>query len=77
MFRREAGELEGERLQRVPRGFPNDHPAADYLRYRQFIVGHEFPAAFATSPRFYNAVLKVFRRVAPFTRFLNEPLLKG
>ena len=54
-FRREVGALEGERLKRVPRGFPGDHPAADYLRYRQFIVGCEFPAAFATSPRFYDS----------------------
>ncbi len=76
-FRREVGSLEGERLKRVPRGFPGDHPAADYLRYRQFIVGREFPAAFATSPRFYDAILKLFQRVAPFSRFLNEPLLKG
>jgi len=75
-FRREVGSLEGERLKRVPRGFPGDHPAADYLRYRQFIVGREFPAAFATSPRFYDAILKLFQRVAPFSRFLNEPLLK-
>jgi uncharacterized protein (TIGR02453 family) len=77
VFRREVGSLEGERLKRVPRGFPGDHPAADYLRYRQFIVGREFPAAFATSPRFYDAILKLFQRVAPFSRFLNEPLLKG
>jgi uncharacterized protein (TIGR02453 family) len=76
-FRREVGSLEGERLKRVPRGFPGDHPAADYLRYRQFIVGREFPAAFATRPRFYDAILKLFQRVAPFSRFLNEPLLKG
>ena len=76
-FRREVGSLEGERLKRVPRGFPGDHPAADYLRYRQFIVGREFPAAFATSPRFYDTILKLFQRVAPFNRFLNEPLLKG
>jgi uncharacterized protein (TIGR02453 family) len=73
-FRREAGELEGERLQRVPRGFSKDDPAAPYLRYRQFIVGREFPPEFATSPRFYDAILTVFRRVAPFSRFLNEPM---
>jgi uncharacterized protein (TIGR02453 family) len=75
-FRREVGPLDGERLKRVPRGFAADHPAADYLRYRQFIVGREFPAAIATSPRFYDAILKVFRRVAPFSRFLNEPFTK-
>jgi uncharacterized protein (TIGR02453 family) len=76
-FRRTVGPLEGERLQRVPRGFPKDHEAAEFLRYRQFLAGHEFPPSFATRPGFYDAVLKVFRLVAPLTRFLNEPLRKG
>jgi uncharacterized protein (TIGR02453 family) len=74
-FRRRFGRLEGERLQRVPRGFPKDHEAAEYLRHRQFIAGCEFPAAFACSPRFYAGLVEVFRCVAPLTRFLNEPLL--
>jgi len=64
----------GERLQRVPRGFPKDHAAAEFLRFRQFLAGAEFPPAFATSPRFYDTVLKVFRQVVPLVRFLNEPL---
>jgi uncharacterized protein (TIGR02453 family) len=75
-FRRTVGALEGERLQRVPRGFARDHEAADYLRYRQFLAGAEFPPAFATNPRFYSTVVTVFKRVAPLARFLNEPLLK-
>jgi len=74
-FRRAVGSLDGERLQRVPRGFPKDHKAAEFLKYRQFLAGREFPAAFATSGRFYAGVLGVFREVAPLTRFLNEPLL--
>jgi uncharacterized protein (TIGR02453 family) len=74
-FQGVVGSLEGERLQRVPRGFPKDHEAADYLRFRQFLAGHEFPPAFATSPKFYPTVLHVFRQVAPLIRFLNEPLL--
>jgi uncharacterized protein (TIGR02453 family) len=74
-FRREIGSIEGERLQRVPRGFPRDHEAANYLRFRQFLAGREFAPAFATSPRFYSALLGVFKRVAPVIRFLNEPLV--
>jgi uncharacterized protein (TIGR02453 family) len=74
-FRRVVGSLDGERLQRVPRGFPKDHEAAEYLKLRQFLAGREFPAAFATSPRFYAGVLNVFRHVSPLTRFLNEPLI--
>jgi uncharacterized protein (TIGR02453 family) len=76
-FRRSVGRLDGERLQRVPRGFPKDHEAAEYLKFRQFLAGREFPADFATSPRFYSGIVQVFRRVAPLTRFLNEPLLNG
>ena len=75
-FRRTVGTLEGERLQRVPRGFPKDHRAAEYLKYRQFLAGKEFPAQFACSPRFYAGLLSVFRQVAPLVAFLNEPLLK-
>jgi uncharacterized protein (TIGR02453 family) len=74
-FTREVGRLEGERLQRVPRGFPRDHAAAEFLKFRQFLAGREFPPALAASPRFYATLLSVFRRVAPLARFLNEPLL--
>ena len=73
-FRRTVGSLDGERLRRVPRGFPSDHEAAEFLKYRQFIAGRQFPATFATSPRFYRGVLDVFHQVAPLARFLNEPL---
>jgi uncharacterized protein (TIGR02453 family) len=74
-FRRDVGTLEGERLLRVPRGFPKDHEAAEYLKFRQFLAGREFEPAFATSPKFYSSLLAVFKRVAPVTRFLNEPLI--
>jgi uncharacterized protein (TIGR02453 family) len=77
-FRRALdGGLEGEQLQRVPRGFPRDHDAADFLRYRQFLAGKEFPAGFAASPKFYGGVLDVFRTIAPLIRFLNEPLRRS
>lgn len=74
-FRRGLGRLEGERLQRVPRGFAPDDPAAGYLKFKQFLAGREWPASFAVGPRFYADLLKVFRLVAPLVGFLNEPLL--
>jgi uncharacterized protein (TIGR02453 family) len=74
-FRRAIGTLDGERLQRVPRGFPKDHEAAEFLKFRQFLAGREFPAAFAASPRFYATVVQLFRQVSPLTKFLNAPLL--
>jgi uncharacterized protein (DUF2461 family) len=76
-FRRAVGLLDGERLQRVPRGFPKDHEAAEFLKFRQFLAGREFPPSFAASPKFYSSVLGVFRQIAPLIAFLNEPLLQG
>ena len=75
-FRRTVGRLEGERLQRVPRGFARDHEAAEYLKFRQFLAGCELPAAIATSKAFYPSLIKIFRSVAPLARFLNEPLFE-
>ena len=73
-FRRHVGGLEGAKLTRVPRGFPKDHEAAEYLKYRHFIAGAEFPPAIATSPKFYRTLLTIFRQVLPLSRFLNRPL---
>jgi uncharacterized protein (TIGR02453 family) len=76
-FRRAFGGVEGRSLQRVPRGYPADHPAGAYLKLRQLLAGCEYPAALATSPRFYRTVVTCFRQLAPFIRFLNDPLVAG
>ena len=73
-FRRRVT-LEGEKLSRVPRGFPKDHAAAEYLKFRHFIAGAEFPASLAASPKFYPTLLSTFRAVIPLSRFLNTPLV--
>ena len=74
-FRKAVGQLEGEQLTRVPRGYLKDHPAAHYLRFTQFLAGCEMEAEFATSPKFYPRLLSTFEAVVPLVRFLNEPLL--
>ena len=75
-FKKAVGALDGAKLQRVPRGFDKDHPAAEYLRHRQFLAAKEYPAAFASDPKVYAGVLGVFKQVAPLVRFLNEPLIR-
>jgi uncharacterized protein (TIGR02453 family) len=74
-FRRTVGSLEGEQLSRVPVGYPKDHAAADYLRFKQFLAGREFEAELAIRDRFYAQLVIIFRTVAPLVRFLNAPLL--
>jgi uncharacterized protein (TIGR02453 family) len=75
-FVKTVGELHGEQLTRVPRGYPKEHPAAHYLRFRQFLAGREYPAEFAYDPEFYGELVTVFRQVAPLVRFLNTPILE-
>lgn len=76
-FRRLFGSIDGEQLSRVPRGFPSNHPAADYLRYKQFLASRSFDGEVAASPRFYKLVVETFRGMLPFIRFLNEPIVKA
>jgi uncharacterized protein (TIGR02453 family) len=71
-FRRQCGAITGESLIRVPRPFPKDHPAAEYLKMKQFLAAREFPADLAASPRFYPSLLAVFTAVVPVVRFLND-----
>jgi uncharacterized protein (TIGR02453 family) len=73
-FARVVGELSGDRLIRMPLGYAKDHPAAHYLRFKQFLGACEHEVALATSPRFYRELLKVFTGVAPLVQFLNSAL---
>ncbi len=72
--RRLLGELQGEQLARVPKGFCADHPAADLLRFKQLLLYVELPAGLATSPTLYREIVDRFRAMTPFLRFLNAPL---
>jgi uncharacterized protein (TIGR02453 family) len=76
-FKKQFGKLQGERLQRVPRGFASDHPAAEYLKFKQLYAGADFDAKLTTGPRFYASLLTVFKDLMPLVAFLNEPLLGG
>jgi uncharacterized protein (TIGR02453 family) len=71
------GELWGEQLTRVPKGFPKDHPAEALLRYKQFHFYVELPAELVTTPELFVEVRKHFRALAPFQEFLNAPLVKS
>jgi uncharacterized protein (TIGR02453 family) len=76
-FRRMFGELTGERLSRVPRGFAATHPAAEYLRYKQFLAARQLPSESAASRNFSRTLIESFKTLHPFIEFLNEPILAG
>jgi len=73
-FRRLFGELWGERLTRVPKGFAADHPAADLLRYKQMLADVSKPPELAESPKLLATLVATFQGMLPLIRFLNDPL---
>jgi uncharacterized protein (TIGR02453 family) len=71
------GELWGDQLTRVPKGFPADHPAAEHLRRRQFVFFGMLDPKLATSPRLAGEIAARFRAMTPFIQFLNAPFRAG
>lgn len=76
-FRDVLGELQGDQLTRVPSGYAKDHPAAQYLRHKQFLGFRELPAEFACGDDFYLELLRTFKALTPLVRFLNEAIKSG
>lgn len=73
-LRAALGEVQGDRLARVPKGFAAGHPAADLLRFKQFLLYVVLEPSIATTPKLFAEVLKRFRAMAEFIEFLNRPL---
>lgn len=70
------GAMQGEQLSRVPKGFDAGHPAADLLRFKQFLLYVELEPGLATGPELYAEIVKRFRAMRPFLEFLNAPLTR-
>jgi len=64
-------------LSRPPKGFPAEHPAIEWIKWRQWGVAATLPADPALQPKFAETIGAYFRLAQPLVDFLNEPLLKG
>jgi uncharacterized protein (TIGR02453 family) len=70
-----VGELRGDQLSRTPKGFDPAHPAADLVRYKQWLFWIMLDPALASTPKLLPELVKRFRAMAEFVEFLNEPLV--
>lgn len=73
-FKKNFEKLEGEKLVFAPKGFAKDHPAADLLRYKQFLVSKPISDSVLTSPKGMEEVVKAFRAMRPFFDYMSEIL---
>jgi uncharacterized protein (TIGR02453 family) len=69
------GELQGESLLRVPKGFDPEHPAADLIRRKSFLLDVTLDPKLAATPDLFKELITRIEAMTPFVEFLNEPLV--
>jgi uncharacterized protein (TIGR02453 family) len=74
-LRRRFGELSDEAvLQRVPRGYAPEHPAARWLRYRSFTMGRTLSDREVLGDRLPDRLAADFTLLVPLIRWINSAL---
>ncbi len=68
------GEMRGDKVISAPRGYAKDHPGIDLLRYKQFILRHDFTDAEVLSPSFAKAASDTYKKMRPFLNYMSEVL---
>ncbi len=73
-FRVYFGDLRGDRLKTVPRGYAKDHPCADWLKRKGFLAYHAFDDTQVLAPDFVDQAAAGYRLAFPLVEFLNAAL---
>jgi uncharacterized protein (TIGR02453 family) len=68
------GLREDPKLRRVPRDFPPDHPAAEWLKLQSFTAAASIEPRVVTSPRLVDRLCRDAELLAPLVRWLNRAL---
>ena len=71
---RDVGGIQGDSLQRPPRGFDPEHPHIEDLKRKSFYVMVSADPGDAMNPGFIDQVEDAFQRAAPLNRFVCDAL---
>lgn len=71
-FRKHFGELMDMKLTRPPQGFDKDFSDIELLKYKSYVVGHQFSDEEVLSEDFHAGVMKTFFLMLPMNKFLNR-----
>lgn len=71
-FKKMFGQIEGEKLVKVPKGYADDNPAIEYLKLKSFTVGCKISDADLTKKGIDKKVVDAFTTMKPFVDFLNR-----
>ncbi|MNC96350.1 hypothetical protein D3C83_137050 [compost metagenome] len=65
---------DGATLKRMPRGYDEHHPAAQWLKFQSFTAGRVIPESAVTSPKLSALLESEFKALLPLVRWLNSAL---
>lgn len=68
------GALQGEQLKTCPKGYENNHPDIDLIKYKQFIVSRKFTDKEVLGNDFLKQVNDTFKKMRPFLDYMSEVL---
>ncbi len=73
-FKTTFGELRGSQLKTAPKGFDREHPDIDLLRYKQFMIRHDFLNQEVQTKEFPKTVAHAFNQMRPFLDYMSDIL---
>lgn len=75
-FKRRFGKLEGNKLQRIPKGYDESHPMAEWLKLKQFFVGVSLPEPSCYKASLVDTIANISKDAAPLVKFLNRAVMQ-
>jgi uncharacterized protein (TIGR02453 family) len=73
-FKKTFSGLEGDRLKTTPKGYDQDHPYIELLKYKSFIVSNPISNVEVSSGSFKKKAVEGFKLMKPFHDFLSRAI---
>jgi uncharacterized protein (TIGR02453 family) len=70
-----TGGLRGDALTRSPKGFDPEHPAAGFIKMKDWVLDVTLDPSLATTPKLHGEIVGRFRAMTPMLQYLNRPLI--
>jgi uncharacterized protein (TIGR02453 family) len=71
-FKKFFGQIEGEKLKKVPKGFSPEHKYVELLKFKSYLAMTESSDKKVISDDYFKYSINVFKAMKPLNDFLNE-----
>ncbi|WP_435355079.1 DUF2461 domain-containing protein [Emticicia sp. SJ17W-69] len=71
-FRQYFNEIHGEKVKKMPKGYPINHPDIELLKYKELFFVHKYPNNSVMDANFAGEVIKGCRILKPYLDYINH-----